>query len=220
MNWQPFLISLVGALAGAFSGAWFAFLFNSNRVRKLRENDDIRNGNLALNNLFEYWNSLEQYAKEVVRPYVGKHDAWISMPPSLTRFQKMPSLRDIDLSFILGSDHSSAYAEIYLEEHRYHSIQATIEQRNFLIVQIVRPAMASAGIKEGDPVNESVVTSIIGNDKAAELHAVSDALLSNVPKGLESLPDAFRRLRGVLTELYPKRNFIQCDFKPWTDSDE
>ena len=104
----------------------------------------------------------------------------------------MPSLRDIDLSFILGSDHSSAYARIYLEEHRYHSIQATIEQRNFLIAQIVRPAMASAGTIEGDSVNESVVTSIIGNDKAAELHAATDALLSNVPKCLESLPDAFR----------------------------
>lgn len=220
VNWQPILVSLVGPLAGAFAGAWLAFLFNSNKERKLREDDHVRNGNLALNNLFEYWNALEQYAKEVIRPYVGKDDAWLNMPPSLAKFQRMPSLRDADLSFILGSGHSSVYAEIYLEEHRYHSIRGTIEHRESLILQDVRPAMAGASIKEGDSVDESVVTSIIGSDKVAVLHVLTDALLANVPQSLESLSDAFRLLRGLLTELYPKKSFIQCDFNPKTEPHE
>lgn len=207
-NW----LSISGTLAAAFFGAWFAFLLNARTKRKSIEDDHVRNGNLALYNLSDYWNSSHQYYKEVIEAYRDKEDAWLNMPPIGNRYSRTPSLRDLDLSFILETPQTDVYAQVYLEEHRFHSIRDMIKDRDDLILSKARPAMNKAGIMEGDNIDLNIAEAAIGEHVAILLKHMTDGIISNVQKNLDSLQDAYLLLRGVLTDLYPKRTIISIQF--------
>ena len=72
--------------------------------------------------------------------------------------------------------------------------------------------MNKADIKDGDNIDLMDAKAIVGEDVAILLKHMTDGIISNVQKNLDSLQDACLLLRGVLTELYPKRTFINIQF--------
>ena len=72
--------------------------------------------------------------------------------------------------------------------------------------------MNKADIKDGDNIDLMDVKAIVGEDVAILLKHMTDGIISNVQENLESLQDTYAILRGVLTELYPKRTIISVQF--------
>lgn len=207
--WQPFL----STLAGAFTGAWFAFLFNSNRERKRADDDNVRNGNLALYNITEYWTELQLIHDDEVEPFLSNDAAWFQMRPTSTPYIAMPSISNLDLSFVLQSDHISVYPEVLRAARQYESLRRVIDQRDSMIIDRVWPALDRAGIKEGEKFKTSDVESAVGTDAVRHLQHLTTTILSDVPQNLVSLQNSFRQLRGVMLELYPNHDVVECDFK-------
>lgn len=206
--WQPFL----STLAGAFIGAWFAFLFSSNRERKRADENDVRNGNLALFNISEYWRELQLIHDDTVERYLGDDNAWFNMPPTSTRHLALPGMSNLDLSFVLQSDHISVYPQVYRTTRQYESIRSLMDERNSMIIDRVRPALDQAGIKEGEKFKTEDVENAVGTDAVRHLQHMTTTILEVVPDNLISLQNSFRLLQGVMLELYPNHDIIQCDF--------
>lgn len=207
-GWQPFL----STLAGAFTGAWFAFLFNSNRERKRAHDDNARNGNLALYNLSEYWRELQLIHDDTVEPFLGDDNAWFNMPPTSTRHLALSGMSNLDLSFVLQSDHISVYPQVYRAARQYESIRSLMDQRNSMIIDRVRPALDQAGIKEGEKFKTEDVENAVGTDAVRHLQHMTTTILTVVLDNLVSLQNSFRLLHGVMLELYPNHDVVQCDF--------
>ena len=181
VNWA----SILGTLAAAFFGAWFAFLLDSRKKRQSEEDAHVKNGNLALYNLHEYWSALKQYHKDVIAPCRDRDDRWLNMPPTTERYQRMPSLLDVDLSYILGTPHTSIYADVYIEEHRFHTARSLIDRRDAMILEKVRPAMTGAGIKEGETVDLGIVESAVGGHVTSMLKIMTEGIIDCVEEDLE-----------------------------------
>ena len=81
-----------------------------------------------------------------------------------------------------------------------------------MILEKVRPAMTGAGVKEGETVDLDVVESAVGEHVTSMLKIMSEGIIDCVEEDLESIQDTFVNLRGVLTEMYPKRTFIHSQF--------
>lgn len=206
--WVTFLTTL----AGAFFGAWFAFLLDARTKRKIADQLSVRNGNLALYNLYTYWNVFRQYYEEVIKPFESRPDAWLNMPPTANRMSDTESLRDIDLSFLLGLPQASVYSEVNLEEHRFRSACRTIELRDEILLTEARPAMIRAGMAVGGSHAVSAVESAMGVDRAHALRDLTKGAIENVSENLLSLEDAFKLLRGAMIEIFPKAKFISFEF--------
>lgn len=210
---EQHIVQFSSALAASFFGALAAFwLENTRRVRS-ETKEQGRGGNLALYNLYDYWNATKQYYDEIVAPWEDREDAWFNMSVATDRFGRSPSLHDIDLSFILGTPQTSVYAEIYLQEHRYDSMTNLIRDRDRLLREEVWPMLGREGIKRGDRVDLDRILEVIGDDKLMLLRAYADGIIKNTKENLGSFVNAYDDLRGVLREHFPNQKFIKVSFE-------
>src|SRR3569832_712067 len=78
------IIAILATLVASFAGAWGAFLLENERRKREAEDRNIGAANRAIYTLFNLWNILEQYRKEVLEAYRGKPDAWLNVAANTT----------------------------------------------------------------------------------------------------------------------------------------
>lgn len=210
-EWKD-LIAAFAALIASFAGAWAAFaLENCRRSREERQRQ-LGSANRALYTLFQYWNTLEQYRKEVIEAYRGRRDAWLNLAANPVSPIALHSFKADDLQFLLQAGKPEVFAEIMLEEQRFNLAVGLIRERSDIVLQRVFPRMAQAGFGVGKPATEAEVEAAIGIDITHKLKMLTEAIVRNVDEDLASLRSAHDSLRKAMSELHPKQKTIEVQF--------
>ena len=211
-EWKDILASLVTLIA-TFAGAWGAFRFE-NRRRKTEEDEKrIGAANRALYVIYHYWNLLEQFRKEVLEPHRGRQDAWLNVAAHPAALMPTNRFQPNDLQFLLQVEHADTYVTLMLEEERVLLALNLITARSNLVLNVVFPRMAGAGIKVGQSMASGQIEDVLGADVTHQLKEITTAIFKNVEEDLVSLRAAHDKMHSTMKTLYPDRKFVQILFE-------
>jgi len=206
------IVAILATLVASFAGAWAAFLLESQRRHREQADRNVGAGSRALYTIFNLWNTLEQFRKEVLEPYRNRPDAWLNMAahPAMSVGEQRFSAGD--LQFLLQSPHAQVYAGLFLEEQRFDLAISLIRERSELILNQAFPRMAAAGFGVGRQFPQEAVEQALGIDLTHKLKAITAALYTNVDEDLASLRSRHDELRSAMKQLYPRRKVLQVVF--------
>jgi hypothetical protein len=207
------IIAILATLVASFAGAWGAFLLENERRKREAENRNIGAANRAIYTLFNLWNILEQYRKEVLEACRNKPDAWLNLAANPTIPTGEYSFQAGELQFLLQAGKAEIYAALMLEEQRFALAIDLIKARSTLILDQVFPKMSEAKVPIGKPLPESEVEGILGIELVHKLKEITAAIFENVDEDLSSLRAQHDQLREAMKQLYPKRKFLQILFQ-------
>ena len=206
------VVAILATLVASFAGAWGAFLLESQRRQRDERDRSIGAGSRAIYTIFNLWNTLEQFRKEVLEPYRGKSDAWLNLAAHPAMSIGEHRFEAGDLQFLLQSSHAQIYAALFLEEQRYKLAIGLIHQRSQLVLTDVFPKLASAGFPVGRSAEQDEVERALGVDVVHKLKVITAALYTNVDEDLLSLKTRHDELRAAMKQLYPKQKVLQVIF--------
>ena len=208
------IVTILAILVAAFAGAWGAFLLENERKKREAEDRNIGAANRAIYTIFNLWNVLEQYRKEVLEPFRGKPDAWLNVAANPTIPTGIHTFQADQLQFLLQQSKPEIYTALLLEEQRFAIAIDLIKARSSLVLEQVFAKMASAQIPVVKNMLGADVERIIGIDITHKLKQITAAIYINVDEDIVSLKKQYEALRSVINELYPKRKIIQIEFQP------
>ena len=211
------LLGPTASLVATFGGAWLAFRIERKRRSDQEEMHRTGTVNRALYTLFNMWNVLEQYRKDVIEPLRGKPGAWLNMAATPPVRAGLSTFEAGDLSFLLEVGSPMVYASLLLEEQRFAHTLGLIEARSALVMNEVFPRFAGAGVQVGSSLPEPEIARILGIDTIHKLKVVTAAIVEQVDAGLKSLISAHDGLRIAMKRMYPNRKFLNVEFQLPTD---
>jgi hypothetical protein len=204
------LLAAFGTLVASFVGAWFAFQFAAYQRRQEKRQKEVSAANFALFRLTQMYSEMRLYQKEVVAPYRGKQDAWLNLHVG-PKLNKNILFNVQDLSFVLERN-PAVFADVMLEQVRYLNLENLISEHRTLVLSQVWPRLEKAGLKVGDGRMNKEIEDIIGPAAVSQLKVTAAGIIEFTDQNLQSLWEAFKKLRTVVKEIYPDQKFI--DFKP------
>lgn len=207
------IVAILATLVASFAGAWGAFLLENERRKREEQNRNIGAANRAIYTLFNLWNILEQYRKEVLEPYRGKPDAWLNVPANPTVPTGEHTFQATELQFLLQSAAADRYAALMLEEQRFAIAIDLIKFRSTLVLDQVFPRMSAANIPVGQALPEAEVERVLGIELTHKLKEITAAIFKNVDENLASLKAQHNQFRTTMKSLYPKREVLQILFE-------
>lgn len=207
------IVAILATLVASFAGAWAAFLLESQRRKREAIDRNLGAANRAIYTLFNLWNILEQYRKEVLEPYRSKSDAWLNLAANPTIPVGEHTFQAGEIQFLLQTSHAGIYAALLLEEQRFAIAIDLIKARSDLVLNQVFTKMAAAGVPVGKSLAEQDVERILGIDLTHKLKQITAAIFSNIDQNLVSLKEQHDSLRGAMKLLYPKRKVLQVVFE-------
>lgn len=207
------IVAILATLVASFAGAWAAFLLESERRKREAIDQNLGAANRAIYTLFNLWNILEQYRKEVLEPYRAKSDAWLNLAANPTIPIGEHTFQAAELQFLLQSPHAGIYAALLLEEQRFAIAIDLIKARSDLVLNQVFTKMAALGAPVGKSLAERDVENILGIDLTHKLKYITAAIFTNVDQDLDSLKEQHDALRTAVKSLYPKRKVLQIVFE-------
>ncbi len=206
------IVAILATLVASFTGAWGAFLLENQRRKREERIRNIGAASRAIYTIFNLWNTLEQFRKEVLEPYRGKPDAWLNLAAHPAIATGDHRFEAGDLQFLLQSSHAQVYAALFLEEQRYRLAISLIRERSHLVLNEVFPRMAAAGFAVGRSASQEEVERTLGIDVVHKLKEITAALYKNVDEDLASLRAQHDALRAAIKQLYPKQKVLQVVF--------
>lgn len=211
-EWKDILAALA-SLVASFAGAWAAFVLESGRRKREEASKNIGAANRAIYTIFNLWNVLEQYRKEVLEPFRGKPDAWLNLAANPSTPVGDAKFQTGDLQFLLQTTHASIFATLLLEEQRFGIAMDLIRARSTIVLDQVFPAMAAAGIGVGKSVPQAQVEQVLGIDITHKLKQLTSAIYTNVDEDLVSLKITYEQFRNASQALFPKTKFLRLEFQ-------
>ena len=148
------IVAILATLVASFAGAWAAFLLESQRRAREARDRNIGAASRAIYTIFNLWNTLEQYRKEVLEPYRGKPDSWLNVAANPAIPKGDHAFQAGDLQFLLQTSQAQVYAGLFLEEQRFSLAIDLIRTRSDLVLNQVFPKMAGAGVPVGKNLRE------------------------------------------------------------------
>ena len=206
------IVAILATLVASFAGAWGAFLLENQRRQREERSRNIGAASRALYTIFNFWNTLEQFRKEVLEPYRGKPDAWLNLAAHPAIATGDHRFEAGDLQFLLQSSHAQVYAALFLEEQRYKLAISLIKERSHLVLNEVFPRMAAAGFAVGRSASQEEIERTLGIDVVHKLKEITAALYKNVDEDLASLKAQHDALRSAIKQLYPRHKVLQVVF--------
>lgn len=204
--------TFVGALASTFIGAWFAFQFGAERVRRDKRDKDVVAGNLALVVLVEFLDRDLQYQKQFVEPVRENPNNWWAMRPGQDLDTLDLRVDHAGLAFLLER-HSQVWRAIVLEERRHKLLAKTITERTKLLSEDAFVKFEAAGFGHGQPVTPDEIERVLGPRTTASLKDDTKFIIRMTDDNIKSLESCISIVRTTLKELFPDSDFIGIPIK-------
>ena len=202
-----FIANVIGTLAAAFAGAFFAFKFDKNQRKEEKVNNEVAAGNVALFALSVIHNTLWQYQKEIVEKYRDKPDSWLNLEASLSVEQENTSFNAEDLSFLLQSN-AGTFQQVFLEGIRFRFAARSIDRHTQVVLSEVFPRLSGAALRIGEKRPSDEIEKILGAGIVQQLKILTAGIIKNVDENVISSRDAFVKLRASLKIIHPNGTFI------------
>lgn len=199
-------------ILSVFLGAYLAFKYETRRKEADERSARVSVVNQALFTLYNQWNILGQYEREVCVKHRKSPISWLNMPATSPIEVGLVGFNWEGLAFLLESSDPTIYSNLMLEERRFRFIVGQIHERSELLSQTVLPKLADAGVKSGDSIDVPAVEAFFGPHVVALLKASTNAVINGTESSLVSTEEAFHRLRSVAHTMYPKATLVKVVF--------
>jgi hypothetical protein len=207
------ILAVLSTLVAAFAGSWAAFHLENQRRKREEQDRNIGASNRAIYTLFNLWNVLENYRKNVLEPHRAKADAWLNVMANPTIPTGENTFQANELQFLLQSDSPEVYAELMLEAQRFAIAMDLISSRSKIVLEEVFPKMATANVNVGHSLTEPEIEKILGTDVTHMLKQITASIYTHVDQDLVSLKSQHEKINGVMKDLYPNRKVLQIQFE-------
>lgn len=212
MKMLPYLTDFVLDTLPVLVGAWLAFALERRRRNIETKKYEVALGNELLFKLFQMWNILKQYQKEVIKPVQEQPLPWFSLRNSIDQFTDDLRIDAEDCGFLFRSDDPDIVSQIMIEQRRFNLAISLIKKRSQIMLEDVFPALSKAGVKENDKLSENDLVRIAGKDKISTVKQLGESIIQNVNEDSATLVETYRKLRGLLKKQFPNSKFIQVSF--------
>jgi hypothetical protein len=205
---------LLLALIGTFVGAYLAFALEKRDRVRTEKTEKVAQGNLALFTLWQMWEVLNQYKKDVIDKAPKDNGQWLNM--AATPHEQEHDLRfdPVKLYFLFEGKDLNILPQRILEQRRFYAAIILINRRSDLILNRIWPRLSDNGIQMSKQVyEEQRIHDIIGPGLLAEAKQLAPSLINNITKALVSFRETFCRLRTQLIEQFPGEMFRNVQFE-------
>jgi len=204
------IIEVFVNLSAVFLGAYFAFAFSANREKQLKNEHDAVNANLALFNLIEYYNSLQNYRIKIIEPERNKPLRLISMAPYLLEDSTSQKIEVSSLSFmLLTSANANLLGRIVVEEKVLRSLSSNIKERTKLHTENIQPKMAAIGLKEGEPLRLDDIRTVVGDRDFCVLRDITDEIIESVDTSIANLIVIIDDMHNACKKMFSGYTFVK-----------
>jgi hypothetical protein len=199
--------SILAALPGTFFGAYFAFLFERRKRKGEEAEKNIAALNRALYTLYTMWNTLRAYQREHLDGVRNRPDRWLKLTshPSVGQYHSGYQLETGPLHFLLQTK-ATTFDNLMLQERRFKLAIGLIDERTKLMLTRVFPIMEREPM--GAAIPPAQLQNILGIGVISQLTQYTDQIFKFVDEDLPDLEAAFKELRALAKQLYPKGTFI------------
>ena len=205
------LAASLATLVAAFAGAFFAYKFNADREKQRKNEIDLASSNRAIFTLLRIYNYMAGFNKQFLKPYASNPAAYIEIQPSLGN--SYPNLKlDYDsISFLISAKKSEILTELTELEELFTIFTETLKARNHIHLNIVQPAMESAGIVNGSSGSLDDIDRIIGNRTSTIMKSVTSELIDITQRGEEQSENLIQKLHEIMIEIFPGKNVFRIE---------
>jgi len=208
----------LGAIVGAFGGAYLAFKLETKR----RAGEEIRRrigaANVALLTLHSMWWDLASYESQVVRKAIKRSPEvplWLRIAPATRKVSDL-GFDASSLVFLLEFDASDLLPDVLLQEQRYRDFYSGLELRD-TVMSRARESMERERIGARRHATDQELLDAIGLRGIAELRTVTAGLLSNIYRTLEDMAVTYKRLCATAEIALGKSNIRALDLPVLAD---
>ncbi len=118
-----------------------------------------------------------------------------------------------ELSFLLQKGEATTFANVMLEEQRFHVVMGLIGQRSQLVLDEVFPRLSNADIRVGEQRPIADIEAILGISITHQLKEFTADIVSHVDEDVDSVKKTFVELRAAIQKIYPERKLVDVKFQ-------
>jgi hypothetical protein len=204
-------VSLFAAtVVATCAGAWLAFQFGAERIKRSERDNDLRAGNMLLVVLTEFLDGALQYQRNYIAPVRNNPDFWWIMRPDPELDLLDFKLDHAALSFLLTRD-AAAWRAIVAEERRQKRLSRMVADRKRIFYEIVFPKFESAGLHRGQAVMGDEIERILGPEITATLKEDTGAIVEMIDDHIRGLENCIEAIRAALSALHPGSKSVARD---------
>ena len=201
----------VATLVAAFAGAFFAYKFNADRENKRKSEIDLASANKAIFTLIRIYNYIAGFNKQFLKPYVNNPAAYVAIQPSLGNSNPDWKLDYDSISFLISENKSEILTELTELEELFIIFTETVRTRNHIHLNVVQPAMESAGIANGASVSLGDIDRVIGGRNSGIMKGLTSELIDITNRGEEHSDQLIKKLHEVMVSIFPGKNVVRME---------
>lgn len=203
------VIGAAATLIAAFSGAYFAYRFSSERERKKKKEVDLVSANRVIFNMVRAYNQIAGFNRQFVRPHKESPAAYLEIKPSLGVSNIDLKIDYDSISFLISEGKAEILTELTEFEELFLIFLETVERRNQIHLNIVQPAMEAAGFIQGSPVSLEEADGIIGARVSNIIKNLTFELIRLAQHGEDKSEKLIGELHKVMSGIFVGENVIK-----------
>jgi len=197
------VISGAVSLVAAFAGAYFAFKFQSQTMRKDIEGQNILAALEALFCLIRMVNHVGAFRKQFIEPTRSERLRHFSMPP-MSEHTEEYQLNWSKLTFLLSSEHANVLNELSLTYTKFRTLENAISERSNIMLNVVQPRVEAAGIMSGEYYStEEHIENLLGHRTYVSLKRITDDIVLFADESFDDIWESINNLKLSIQNIYP-----------------
>jgi hypothetical protein len=201
----------IATLVAAFSGAFFAYKFNSDREKQRKEDVDLISANKAIFTIIRVYNHIAGFNKQFLKPFANNSAAYVAIRPSLGNENPDWKLDYDSILFLIAENKPEILIELAELEELFIIFTKILNDRNQMHVNIVQPALESAGITDGGSTSVSEVDSFLGEKTSATMKNLTSELIAITQHGEELSDQLIQKLHKTMVDIFPGKNVVRME---------
>ncbi len=210
-NWIELGVNTIATLVAAFGGGFFAFKIQNRKEKKITDDENIVQGNMAIFIIIRHYNRLLNYKNQVIAQWADHPHRHHFIKPSLSESISIPKIDFQKIAFVLNNN-PNLIAQIAILEQDIIGTLEMIEQRSKIHFDHLQPVIESIERsleKDNNKIiNVEEVERQLGTRMTIQLSVCTDYVVSGVERGLEGTKNLSHDLAVELKKIYPKANFL------------
>ena len=198
-----YVFNLAISVAGAFSGAWFAFRLQNMKARKDIEAQNVNAANSAIFELSRWYNKLHAFKTQFIDEHRNKPMRHLYIMPAAGMTYGKLEIDYESLSFIFKSSDPNILGTISLTEQEIASTIDVILQRSKMHVEILQPAVEQVELRLGPSFPESELEKELGVRHTQTLKMLTDYLVSGIDDSITALRNNMDKLASESQSMFP-----------------
>jgi hypothetical protein len=205
------IISALTTLVAAYTGAWFAFIFQRNYEKRKIDNENINFLNMTFIRLFHQYNDLLNIKKEFISPIENDPIKWLNIPALSTRTLMIdPDISD--LSFLIELRKSDLISDILLATEKYKECIKSVNIRSDIHLNRLQPIIEKIGSQDF-VMDKNLLENALGQKLQGELQNITEQIFILLADTIKYYELLLTKTNNYGKEIFPKKIILNFALK-------